>query len=185
MTGGNVKLENVRLTHLLPVMSVFNEAGCKLFAGNKSLVIKAPKRIRRVRKTQTRPYPGFPTDSQAVCSAMLTLSDGVSLMYESIFENRFKHMAELQRFGADISVQDRVAVISGVKSLHGADAVCTDLRGGAAVVLEALASEGKSTIKDIYHIDRGYEALENQLYLLGADIKRKRNEKEEYEKGKE
>ncbi len=178
ITGGSVRLNNIRLSHLAPVLSVFNEAGCKLYAGDSSLVIKAPKRIRRVKKIETRPYPGFPTDSQAMCSAMLTLSNGVSMIYETIFENRFRHMPELMRFGADITVQDRVSVINGVKRLKPASACCTDLRGGAAVVIAALSAQGESEIRDIHHIDRGYENFERQLNSLGAAVKRISDEKE-------
>mgnify|MGYP002852076373 CR=1 FL=1 len=178
ITSGEIRLNKVRLSHLLPVFPVFEEAGCRLYADKASLTIKPPKRLRRVRLIETRPYPGFPTDSQATACAMLSVAGGTSLIHETIFENRQKHVRELNRFGADIAVHDNYAVINGVKSLHGASASCTDLRGGAAVVLAALKAEGKSSIYSINHIDRGYECFENQLSILGADVKRINNEKE-------
>ena len=104
--------------------------------------------------------------------AALTEARGTSVIRETIFENRFKHVSQLMRFGADIIVNDRSAIINGVSSLHAADVVCTDLRGGAAVVICALDAEGVSLVKNISHIDRGYEKIENQLSLIGADIKR-------------
>ena len=117
-------------------------------------------------------YPGFPTDSQAPVMAALTVANGTSVIKENIFENRFRHAEQLNLFGADITVNDKFAIVNGVSQLHNADAKCTDLRGGAAVVIAALTANGKSRIRDIHHIDRGYEKIENQLSQLGADIKR-------------
>jgi UDP-N-acetylglucosamine 1-carboxyvinyltransferase len=104
--------------------------------------------------------------------AVLTKARGTSIISERIFESRFKHISQLCRFGADIEVNDNIAIINGVKNIHNADVVCTDLRGGAAVVIEALTAEGISIIRNIEHIDRGYESIENQLSSIGADIKR-------------
>ena len=110
--------------------------------------------------------------------AALTVANGSSLIEENIFENRFRHASELMKFGADISVQSKIAVVYGVNSLHSTKAECTDLRGGAAVVIEALAAEGKSHITNIHHIDRGYEKIEKSLSSIGAEIKRIKNEEE-------
>ncbi len=126
---------------------------------------------------KTMPYPGFPTDCQSVIMAALTKASGTTVINESIFESRFKHISELNRFGADIAVNDRSAIINGVKNLYGANVYCTDLRGGASMVIAALAAEGKSTIGDIYHINRGYENIEDNFALIGADIKRISDEK--------
>ena len=177
-TGGNVKLENVKPGDLSPILTPFCETGCKLFTTDRSLTIKAPKRIKSINSIKTGPYPGFPTDSQAVFSSMLSKAHGVSVIQETVFENRFKHIYELNRFGADILVHDRTAIIRGVKKLHCAKASCTDLRGGAAVVIAALAAEGTSLINNIYHIDRGYENFEKQLSQLGAAVTRINDEKE-------
>jgi UDP-N-acetylglucosamine 1-carboxyvinyltransferase len=176
ITGGDLVINKVSPTHLMPVLPVFDEMGCELFVDKNSVKIKTPKRIKRVKKIETQPYPGFPTDCQAPVMAALTVAKGTSIISETIFESRFKHIAQLRRFGADIEVKDRVAIINGVKKLHSAQAVCTDLRGGAAVVIEALACEGTSIVKNIEHIDRGYECIEKQLSSIGADIKRKKYE---------
>ena len=175
--GGDVVLNNICLTHLVPVLSVFEDMGCKLYAGRGELRIKSTNRIRAIKSIQTGVYPGFPTDSQAPVMAALCKAKGSSVIKETIFENRLRHAAELSRFGADIIVSDRTAIVNGVKSLHGAEASCTDLRGGAAIVIAALAAEGKSRINHIHHIDRGYQNIENQFTLLGADIRRVNDEK--------
>jgi UDP-N-acetylglucosamine 1-carboxyvinyltransferase len=183
ITGSSIEIDNVSLNHLAPVLPVFDEMGCSLFVGDHSLKIESPKRLKRVKKINTMPYPGFPTDCQAPIMACLSVARGTSVINETIFESRYKHISQLNRFGADISVNDRIAVINGVKKLHSADATCTDLRGGAAVVLMALSAEGTSTITNIFHIDRGYESIEKQLSSVGANIERV---KVDYEKdGKE
>ena len=111
--------------------------------------------------------------------AALSVANGTSIIKETIFENRFKHIEQLNLFGTDISINDRIAVVNGVKNIHPADVKCTDLRGGAAVVIATLKVNGISTVSDIYHIDRGYECIENQFALLGADIKRINDEKKQ------
>ncbi len=170
-------IKNIRSQHLSPVMPVFMEMGCKLYVDRNDLKIVSPKRLKRVRMIKTMPYPGFPTDCQSVVMAALIKSYGTTVINESIFESRFKHISELNRFGADITVNDRSAIISGVKNIYGANVYCTDLRGGASMVIAALSAEGKSTVGDIYHIDRGYEKIEENLARIGADIKRTDNEK--------
>ncbi len=182
ITGGEATIKNINLSHLEPVTDVFLQSGCKLWAGDKSLTVKSPQRLRRVKRIETQPYPGFPTDSQATVSAMLCKAKGVSIIKETVFENRFRHIRELEKFGADIQVNSQTAVINGVKSLTAATAYCTDLRGGAAVVVASLAAEGTSVIKDIKHIDRGYEKIECQLSSLGAAVTRKNDEEKRQQK---
>lgn len=178
ITGSQIKLNKIKASHLSPILPVFDEMGCALWLGDNTISIKPPKRLKRVKLIQTSPYPGFPTDCQAPIMAVLSIAQGTSVINESIFESRFKHISQLNRFGTDIIVKDRAAIINGVKSVHCADAACTDLRGGAALVLIAMAAEGVSNISSIEHIDRGYEKIENQLSKLGADIKRITYEKE-------
>lgn len=179
ITGGDVIMHNVEQQHLQPIISVFHQMNCELSYGEGSVRIKQNGVISPVKSIKTQPYPGFPTDCQAPIMAALTLANGTSVINETIFENRFKHISQLNRFGADISVNDRIAIINGVKQLHCADAVCTDLRGGAAIVIEALAANGKSHVSNLRHLDRGYECIEHQLSQLGADIKRIKYEKED------
>ncbi len=184
-SGGTIVIEDVRPSHLSPVFPVFNEMGCKLYLKDNALKVVSPKRLRRVRMIKTLPYPGFPTDSQSPIVAALTVAKGTSVLKENIFENRFRYVNELNRFGADIEVNDRLAVINGVKELNGSEVYATDLRGGAALVVAALAADGKSTIHSIHHIDRGYSHFEECLAGLGADIKRINNEESETKKTSE
>ncbi|MBE6720226.1 MAG: UDP-N-acetylglucosamine 1-carboxyvinyltransferase [Ruminococcaceae bacterium] len=177
--GGDIVLKKVNISHLSPILPVFEEMGCKFFAGHGELKIKSPHRIKSVKRITTGVYPSFPTDSQAPVMASLCTAKGSSVITETIFENRLQHAGQLSRFGADIVVSDRTAFVTGVKNLHGAAAYCTDLRGGAAIIIAALAAEGDSQIYKIHHIDRGYENIERQLSLLGADIRRKYDEKEQ------
>lgn len=170
--SGKIELLDVDASHLLPTKAVFEEMGCNFKTVKSSIIVKAPKRLNRVRLIETMAYPGFPTDSQAPVMAALTVANGTSVIKENIFENRFRHAEQLNLFGADITVNDKFAIVNGVSHLHNADAKCTDLRGGAAVVIAALCADGKSRIRDIHHIDRGYEKIENQLSQLGADIRR-------------
>lgn len=174
-------VKNIRSQHLMPVMPVFMEMGCRIDIDKNDLKIASPKRLKRVKMIKTMPYPGFPTDCQSIVMAALTKAKGTTIINESIFESRFKHISELNRFGADITVNDRSAIINGVKNLYGANVYCTDLRGGASMVVAALAAEGKSTIGDIHHINRGYEKIEESLAQIGADIKRVNNEKKQEE----
>lgn len=178
ITGGEIELKNLCPAHIKPTLPVFEEMGCRVKINDSSLIVKAPKRPNRVKKIETMAYPGFPTDCQAPVMAALSVANGTSIIKETIFENRFKHIEQLNLFGADIGINDRIAVVNGVKNIHPANVKCTDLRGGAAVVIAALKANGISTVKDIHHIDRGYESIENQLNSLGADVKRTDNEKE-------
>ncbi len=175
-------IKNIKQAHLSPVLPVFNEMGCKLYLGDNSIKIESPKRLKRVRSIKTMPYPGFPTDSQSPVVAALSVARGTSILQETIFENRFRYVSELNRFGTDIDIKDNVAVVNGVKKLHASNVHATDLRGGAALVVCALYADGESKIYDIHHIDRGYESLEKALSSIGADIKRSNNEQTTKEK---
>ncbi|MDD6603751.1 MAG: UDP-N-acetylglucosamine 1-carboxyvinyltransferase [Eubacteriales bacterium] len=175
-TGGDVFLNNVSPTQLMPTLPAFQEMGVTVFVGKSTVRTTGNGRLRRVKSIDTRPYPGFPTDAQAPVMAALTVARGTSVIKENIFENRFRHVSQLSLFGADITVKDRIAIVNGVRHLYGTEARCTDLRGGAAVVIAALIADGESVIRDIGHIDRGYENLEYRLSLLDADVKRICNE---------
>lgn len=178
-------VKNIRQSHLSPVFPVFTEMGCKIYLGDNSLTICPPKKLKRVKNIKTMPYPGFPTDSQSPVIVALSLAKGTSILQETIFENRFRFVSELVRFGADIDIKDNIAVINGVDKLHSSNVCATDLRGGAALVAAALCAEGESNIYDIEHIDRGYENLEKALSFIGADIKRSKYEGATKEKAEE
>lgn len=172
MSGGYVELKNVEPTHIKAVTSVLKDAGAVVHSKKNSITLKAPKRVMPINILRTMPYPGFPTDAQAVAAAMLTVADGTSIIVENIFENRFKHCDELCRMGANIKVDGRVAVIRGVPRLVGANVTAMDLRGGAALVIAGAAAHGISEVRGIEHIDRGYENMTYDMAALGADIKR-------------
>lgn len=171
-TGGSLSVGNIVPEHLAPIIPPLEESGCQLeFIGN-SVKITAPNRIGRIKSVRTMPYPGFPTDAQAPVMAMSAIADGTSVFVENIFESRYKHVGELLRLGAHIKVEGRVAVVEGVERLSGAAVESTDLRGGAALVVAGLAAQGTTQISGLHHLDRGYENIEKNLALLGADIKR-------------
>lgn len=171
--GGKIAVRGVLAEHLSAVISVFETAGCEICFKGGELMFSAPKRISRIKSIRTMPYPGFPTDSQAVVMAALAKARGTSIIAEKIFENRFRHVPELIKMGADIRVEDGcVAVVEGVENLHGARVSAGDLRGGCALAVAALGAEGKTVINEIHHIDRGCESIETSLSELGADIKR-------------
>lgn len=170
VTGGDIELKNVNIDHIRAIISSFSEMGCDIVCGENMLRIRADKRLRRIRTTRSTVYPGFPTDAGPLLVAALIKAQGTSTFIETIFENRFNYIDELRRLGADIKVYNRVAIVEGVSKLHGAQLCCTDLRGGAAAVVAALAAEGESTIDKICHIERGYENLEDTLAGLSASI---------------
>lgn len=172
MTGGRLCLKDVIPSHIGPVFPALREAGCNITVSGRWVCIDSPSRLKRIKMIRTMPYPGFPTDVQAQMMALATVADGTSVIVENIFESRFKHIGEFLRFGAKVSAEGRMAVVEGVKNLHGASVKSTDLRGGIAMVLLGLCAQGETTVSDIYHIDRGYENPENVLSFLGADIKR-------------
>jgi len=138
------------------------------------LLVTVPSRLRSVKTVRTMPYPGFPTDAAAPLMAMTAVADGTSVFIETIFQNRYKHVGEMIRLGAKIKTEGRVAVVEGVPLLSGAQVRCTDLRGGAALVVAALAAEGETTVECIGHIDRGYQHMEQTLSAVGAHIRRVR-----------
>jgi UDP-N-acetylglucosamine 1-carboxyvinyltransferase len=172
MTGGNVLIENVIVDHVRSIIAKLTECGIKITEEPKGLRVKGIKNYKAV-DIKTLPYPGFPTDMQAQMMAMMTVAKGTSVIIETVFENRFMHVDELKRMGANIKIEGRSAVVTGVDHLTGAEVKATDLRAGAALVLAGLIAEGKTEINDIYHIDRGYVKMEEKLKNLGAIIYRK------------
>lgn len=172
ITGGTVELTNVQPGHITAVLSALKDCGCNLYIKERSVVLHAPALLRPLNYIKTLPYPGFPTDAQAPVMAMLTLARGTSIITETMFESRYKHVEELVRMGADIRVDGRVAVIRGVAELSGAAVSAMDLRGGAALVVAGLAARGTTVISNVHYIDRGYENIEENLRTLGAKIQR-------------
>ena len=170
--GGDVLFEKADTSHFLSVTGVFEAAGCRLETKKDSVRIVSSGKLKAVRDIRTLPYPGFPTDAQAPIGAMLCTAEGTSVIVENIFESRFNHVGELVRMGARIKVEGRVAIIDGVKALHGAHVRAVDLRGGSALVVAALGARGKTVISGLKHIDRGYERIEECLQSLGAQIER-------------
>ena len=170
--GGDIFLRGADEHHLATVTAVLREAGCAIRSDGAGIACSCRDRLRAVRPVRTAPYPGFPTDAQAILMAALLRSRGVTVFEENIFENRYRHVDELTRMGGSIRVSGRVAVVTGVETLSGASVRCTDLRGGAALCVAALAAEGETRISEISHIDRGYEDIARDLQHLNADIVR-------------
>jgi UDP-N-acetylglucosamine 1-carboxyvinyltransferase len=171
ITGGAVTIRNCEPKHLDALLSKVTEAGADITVGDGSLRVAGHRKIRPV-NIKTLPHPGFPTDMQAQFMSLMALAEGTSVINETIFENRFTHVAELRRMGADIQVEGRSAIVKGVRRLSGAPVMATDLRASASLILAGLAAEGQTVISRIYHLDRGYENIEQKLSALGADIKR-------------
>lgn len=169
ITNGHLKLDGCRPDHLDAVVQNLTKAGLSIESGQGSLEVRRVSGIRSI-NLKTWPYPAFPTDMQAQFMALMALGDGVSLITEQIFENRFMHVLELKRLGADIELEGRSAVVRGVKRLSGAPVMATDLRASASLVLAALAADGVTEIHRIYHLDRGYETIEKKLAAVGARI---------------
>jgi len=175
VTGGTVRLTGTSTGYLDAVIDKLMDAGCEI-SGEKSpqfeaITLRAPKKLNAV-SLRTSPYPAFPTDMQAQFMAINTVAEGTAIIRETIFENRFMHAVELQRLGADITIDGNSAVVRGVAKLEGATVMATDLRASAGLVLAGLIAEGETTIERIYHLDRGYERLEEKLQQLGAQIRR-------------
>ena len=170
--GGEVEVSGVDYRHLSTVTAVLNEAGCAVQSDGTRVSLRSGGMLRGVRPIRTAPYPGFPTDAQAPLMAALVRGEGCTVFVENMFESRYRHVDELARMGADIRVEGRVAVVYGVPRLHGARVRAADLRGGAALVVAALAADGISRIEGLHHIDRGYQSLERDLRALGAQIVR-------------
>ncbi len=171
MTHGRIHITGVIPAHIAPVIPVFEEAGCDISIKGSELSLSAPPMLKGIKTVRTMPYPGFPTDMQAQIMAMTTLCHGTSVIIETIFESRYKHVSELLRFGAKIRVDGRMAVIEGIKNLTGASVIASDLRGGAALVLAGLAADGTTTVNETGYINRGYEDMCGVLTSLGCDIK--------------
>jgi len=175
VTGGRVEVEGVVPDHLKAVIAKMREMGVRVEEAENAVLVDATGGRPRAVNLKTMPYPGFPTDMQAPFMALLAVSEGTGLITETVFENRFIHVAELRRMGADIQVDGRTAMVSGRPALLGAPVTATDLRGGAALVLAGLAAAGVTEVRDVEHIDRGYEELDVNLRRLGARIRRIRS----------
>lgn len=169
-TGGSVALLGADPAHLTAVCDVLKQAGCSIRTEGDFIVLRSPERLRAVPLIRTAPHPGFPTDAQAVVMAALLRSRGETVFVENMFENRYRHVPELQRMGARILTEGRVAAVYGVPTLHGAHVTATDLRGGAALVVAALQADGETAIDSIHHITRGYEDILFDVTALGGQI---------------
>ena len=168
--GGDILLRQADCRHLATVTTALQQAGCRIDCGEEGIRLRSEGRLQAVTPVRTAPYPGFPTDCQAILMAALLRSRGTTVFVENIFESRYRHVAELQRMGADIRVEGRVAVVCGVERLHGADVLSADLRGGAALALAALAARGSSRLGGVEFVRRGYADLDRLLAGLGAQI---------------
>ena len=171
ITRGNVTLKKMVPDHVQSLLATLSEMGFLIESGTDSVSIKPGRKLQGA-MVRTLPFPGFPTDLQAPLMSLLTTIPGISVIIETIFENRFTHVPELKRMGADITIEGNAAIIRGTKKLQAAPVMMSDLRAGAALVLAALAAEGKTEIRRVYHADRGYEKLSEKLSSLGADIRR-------------
>lgn len=171
VTGGSVTLNSIMPPHMMSVLWCFKECGCAVVSSGGSVRLTAPSKLRRVPTVRSLVYPGFPTDTGPVAVAMLSAAEGTSVFVENIFENRFRYIDELKRFGAKIKTEGKIAVIEGTDRLSGVHCKATDLRGGAALVIAALRADGESRIGEIHHIERGYDDIVGNLSALGADIK--------------
>ncbi len=172
ITGGKIRVRRVLPLHLEAVMQKLREAGALIDVGDDWIELDMQGRELKAVDLTTDPHPGFPTDMQAQFMALNSVAKGTAMVTETIFENRFMHVPELQRMGADISLQGNTAIIRGVEQLRAAPVMATDLRASAGLVLAALVAEGETVVDRIYHIDRGYECIEEKLRNLGADIRR-------------
>ena len=174
-TGGDVTVQNSDPDHLASFLNKLREAGAEIEAHNSRIRVTVPNGVKALDVT-TQPYPGFPTDLQAQMMAMLCIAEGASVIKETVFENRFMQVGELLRMGADIEVDGNAAVIRGVKDLQGAPVMASDLRASAALIVAGLiASRGETSVNRVYHIDRGYERIEERFMALGADMERVRD----------
>ena len=171
ITGGDVVLKNVLFEHMKPLVAKLKEAGVSIDVEVDQIRVNATEGLRAA-DIKTLPYPGFPTDMQAQFMALMTVAKGSSVITETVFENRFMHVDELKRMGANIKIDGRIAMVDGVARLAGCPVTATDLRAGAALVVAALAAEGRTEIGSVHHIDRGYDRIVDKLKGLGADISR-------------
>ena len=169
MTKGDITIENVLMEHLKPVTAKLKEAGCKIIELENAVRVIGPETLKPI-DIKTLPHPGFPTDVQAQFMAMLTIAKGTGVVIETVFENRYMHVAEFNRMGANIKIEGRTAVVKGVDQLYGAKVNATDLRAGAALILCGLIAEGDTEIGEIYHIQRGYVDIDKKITALGGNI---------------
>ena len=172
ITGGEISLIGARADDLESVIPVFEEMGCSVYNYGDCIYMSCHKPLKSVKTIHTMPYPRFPPDAQSIILAVLSKARGTSIMVENIFECRYRQVGELVRMGCNIKTEGKVAIVEGVRKLYGANVVATDLRGGAALVLAGLAAQGETIISNVKLIDRGYEAIEKSLSLVGADIRR-------------
>jgi len=171
VSSGDVIIDGISVDLISSTLSLLEESGAEVQAGDNQVRIFAPRRLFSV-NVQTAPYPHFPTDMQAQLMALNTVSEGVGEITENIFENRFMHVQEMRRLGANIAVEGNKAIVRGVEALEGAQVMATDLRASAGLVIAGLVAKGETTVNRIYHLDRGYERIEEKLSKLGARIKR-------------
>jgi UDP-N-acetylglucosamine 1-carboxyvinyltransferase len=171
ITGGDVRVEGAQAIHLQPVLEKLREAGATITEEKNALRVTRTGRLRPLDVT-TGVHPGYPTDMQAQLTALLAVTPGTSYVTETVFENRFQHLDELARMGANVRIDGRTAVITGVNRLHGADVAATDLRAGAAMILAGLVAQGETRIHAIHHIERGYVDVVERFRSLGADVRR-------------
>jgi UDP-N-acetylglucosamine 1-carboxyvinyltransferase len=171
VTRGEITVSNCVPQHVEAVINKLGDTGVEIRQHGSTLNVKSTDRLLS-KDIKTMPFPGFPTDMQAQFMALMTVADGTSLITENIFENRFMHVAEMRRMGANIRVEGSTATVKGVKKLKGAPVMATDLRASASLIIAGLAAEGKTVIDRVYHLDRGYERIEEKLKLLGANIRR-------------
>ena len=167
--GGRVTVRGVDYRHLATVTTALGQAGCRLQCTEDAITLESDGQLRSIPPVRTSPYPGFPTDAQAPLMAALLRAEGATMLVENMFDSRYRHVPELQRMGADIRLEGRVAVVYGTETLHGAAVRCTDLRGGAALAIAAVQTPEATFIHDIYHIQRGYQDLAGDLRALGVD----------------
>ena len=167
--GGHVTVSGVDYRHLATVTTALGQAGCHLQCTEDAITLESDGQLRSIPPVRTSPYPGFPTDAQAPLMAALLRSAGATMLVENMFDSRYRHVPELQRMGADIRLEGRVAVVYGTEALHGAAVRCTDLRGGAALAIAAVQTPEATFLHDIYHIQRGYQDLAGDLRALGVD----------------
>ena len=172
VTGGAVTICGTAPQHYEAVTEVLTQTGCSVYANGSRVYLRAPARLRAAKAIRTMPYPGFPTDAQAILMALMCRARGTCVFEETMFESRYKHVDDLLRMGADIQVSGRAAVVRGVPKLYGAKVRATDLRGGAALLLAGLSAEGETELTALQHLDRGYEKAEAVLTALGAEIRR-------------
>ncbi|PKM95686.1 MAG: UDP-N-acetylglucosamine 1-carboxyvinyltransferase [Firmicutes bacterium HGW-Firmicutes-1] len=170
ITGGELLLQNVHADHLDSICCKLEEMGCFINSKNNKLFIRSDGDLKAINLIRTQPHPGFPTDMQAQIMACLSIAKGTSIISETIFESRFKHVPELSKMGADIIIEGRLAIIKGVNRLQGSEVFAEDLRGGAALIIAGLAAEGNTVVHNSQHIRRGYEDFDDKLKQLGANI---------------